>query len=589
MAQICSRLDGIPLAIELAAARTSALSVAQIAERLQDSFQLLSRGKRTSLPRHHTLQAAMDWSYALLTEPEQLLFQRLAVFAGGFGLGAAEKVCAGDGLQSNQILDWLTGLVEKSLALIHEYNGQMRYRMLEPNRQYAQDRLIQSGAASTVQGRHVQYFLRLAQQIEPRLLGSEQQQGLDELETEHANLLAALVWAAEHDPEHALKLSNALGWFWERRGYLAEGREWFKRAAAQSPARLAEFRGEAYVHAGRLACWQGDYEHAVALTEKGMRLCKQSGNQRWLGMALNNLGAVAAYRGELAQGVPLLDESLSIGKDLADNDLVWRSLADLGVAALLQGDYERARDLVEQSLLTMRQCGDEEGGMVVRVLGNVEFALGNIEKATSYYEETLAIGRKLAHKRAVAAALEGLGKIAFDRGDYTRARALYEEALQVVDELGQKSEYAITLGINLAELAAEERKFDEARRLCMASLRNSQEVGDKESIVAELSICAWLYFASGGQVEAAAQLLGAVEGIRETLGMALPPHQRPRYERRVAAVGDALDQEAFAAAWARGEAMSIEEAVAYALNDDRKTIAAMDPPCPGDWRTVGGP
>ena len=189
VAKICSRLDGIPLAIELAAARTSALSVAQIAERLQDGFRLLSHGARTALPRHQTLQATMDWSYALLTEPEQLLFQRLAVFAGGFGLEAAENVCAGDRLQSDQILDLLTGLVEKSLALVHEHHGQMRYRMLEPIRQYAQERLAQSGAAATVQGRHVQYFLRLAQQIEPRLLGSEQQHGLDELEAEHANLV----------------------------------------------------------------------------------------------------------------------------------------------------------------------------------------------------------------------------------------------------------------------------------------------------------------------------------------------------------------------------------------------------------------
>jgi len=564
VAKICSRLDGIPLAIELAAARTSALSVAQIAERLQDGFRLLSHGARTALPRHQTLQATMDWSYALLTEPEQLLFQRLAVFAGGFGLEAAENVCAGDRLQSDQILDLLTGLVEKSLALVHEHHGQMRYRMLEPIRQYAQERLAQSGAAATVQGRHVQYFLRLAQQIEPRLLGSEQQHGLDELEAEHANLLAALAWAAEHDPESALKLSNALGWFSERRGYLAEGQEWFKRTIAQSPATLAEFRGEAYVHAGGISCWQGDYQHAVALTQKGMHLCEQSGNQRWLGMAVSNLGAVAAYRGELARAIPLIEQGLSMGKELGDDDLVWRSLADLGVVALLHGDYERARDLIAQSVLTMRRCGDEEGGMLVRILGEVECALGNLEKATSYYEEALAIGRKLAHKRAVAGALEGLGKVAFDRGDYTLARALYEEGLQVADELGQKSEYATSLGINLAELAGQERKFDEARRLCMASLRNSQEGGDKESIAAELSICAWLCFASAGQAEAAAQLLGAVEGIRENLGIALPPRQRARHERRITAIRDALDQEVFTAAWARGKAMTIDEAVAYA-------------------------
>jgi predicted ATPase len=565
VARICWRVEGIPLAIELAAARMSALSAAQIADRLQNSFDLLSHGKRTALPRHQALRATIDWSYGLLTDVERSLFQRLSVFAGGFDLETAENVCAREEVEHTQILDLLAQLVEKSLVLIRDQHGMTRYRMLEPIRQYAQERLRESGAIPTVHRRHVDYFLRVAQKAEPRLLSREQQLAFQELEVEHANLLAALAWAAEHDPESALKLSNALGWFWERRGYLAEGREWFKRTIAESSATLAELRGEAYVHAGRLACWQGDYEQAIALTEKGMRLCEE-GNQRWLGMALNNLGAVAAYRGELARAVPLLDQSLSIGKQSGDDDLVWRSLGDLGVVALLQGDYERARDLVEQSLLTMRRCGDEEGGMVVRILGEVECALGNIEKATSYYEEALAMGRKLAHKRAVAGALEGLGKIAFDRGDCTRARALYEEGLQVADELGQKSEYATTLGINLAELAAEEGKFDEARTLCMASVRNSQEGGDKESIVTELSICAWLCFASDGQAEAAAQLLGAVERIRETLGIALPPRQRARYERRVATIRDALDEEVFTAAWARGKAMTIDEAVAYALS-----------------------
>jgi predicted ATPase/class 3 adenylate cyclase len=566
VAQICWRLDGIPLAIELAAARISALSAAQIAERLQDSFQLLSRGKRTAMPRHQTMQATIDWSYALLTDAERSLFQRLSVFMGGFDLEAAENVCVGDWIERGQILDLLTQLVEKSLVLSHEQGDATRYRLLEPIRQYTQGRLRESGAMPTVQRRHVDYYLRVAQKAEPRMLGPEQRLVLEELEGEHANFLAGLTWAAEHEAEAALKLSNALGWFWERRGYLAEGREWFKRTIVQSPATLVDLRGEAYVHAGRLACWQADYEQAVALTEKGMRLCEQSGNQRWLGMALNNLGAVAAYRGEPARAVPLLDQSLSIGKELGDNDLIWRTLADLGVVAMLQGDYKRARDLVEQSLLTMRRRGDEEGGMVVRILGEVECALGNIEQATNYYEEALTIGRKLVHKRAMAGALEGLGKIAFDRGDYSRARALYEEGLQVAGELGEKSEYATTLSINFAELAAEERKFDEACRLCMASLRNSQESGDKESIAAELSICAWLCFASAGQAEPAAQLFGAVEGIRETFGLALPPRQRPRHEQRIAAIRDALDQKVFAAAWARGKAMSIDEAVAYALN-----------------------
>jgi predicted ATPase/Tfp pilus assembly protein PilF len=565
VAQICWRLQGMPLAIELAAARMSALSVTQIAERLQDSFRLLSHGKRTAIPRHQTLQATIDWSYALLTEPERNLFRRLSVFAGGFDLKAAENVCAGEGIEREQVLDLLTQVVEKSLVLIGDQEGTTRYRLLEPIRQYAHHRLDQIGALRAARSRHLCYFLHVAQEGDSRMLGPQQRMASEELEAEHANLLAALAWAAEHDPESALKLSNALGWFWEFRGYLAQGREWFKRTIARSRLILADLRGEAYVRAGRLACWQGEYEDAVSLTEQGLRLCEESGNRRWVGMALNNLGGVAAYRGELDRAETLLERSLSVGKELNDNDLMWRSLQDLGVVAMYRGDYERARDLVEEAVAGCNQLGDKYG-MDLHTLGEIELALGNIDKAAMCYEQALATGRKLGHKRAVVGGLDGLGKAAFDRGEYAPARASYEQALQVADELGQKSEFAIALGNNLAELAAEERKFDEARRFCTSSLRNSREVGDKESIVAALSTFAWLCFASIGQAEMAAQLFGAVGAIRDSLGMALPPRQRARYEHRIAAIRDALGQRVFAAAWARGKVMSIDQAVAYCLS-----------------------
>ena len=357
VAQICWRVEGIPLAIELAAARMSALSTAQIAERLRDSFELLSHGKRTAMPRHQTLRATIDWSYALLTDAEQTLFQRLSAFAGGFDLKAAEDVCAGEGIEREHILDLLTQLVEKSLVLVREHTGTTRYRLLEPIRQYAQDRLHQSGALPVAQRRHVYYFQRLAQGAAGQLLGSERLLAVEELELEHANLLAALAWAAENEPGSALKLSNALGWFWEFRGYLVQGRECFKRTIARSPETLVHLRGEAYVRSGRLACWQGEYEHAVALTEQGLRLCEQSGNRRWVGLALDNLGGVAAYRGELDRADTLLEQSLSIGKDLGDRDLLWRSLLDLGVVAMFRGNYDRARDLVKGAVANVKQVG----------------------------------------------------------------------------------------------------------------------------------------------------------------------------------------------------------------------------------------
>jgi predicted ATPase len=302
VAQICWRLEGIPLAIELAAARLSALSAAQIAERLQNSFELLSHGKRTALPRHQALRATIDWSYAQLTDAEQSLFQRVSVFAGGCDLEAAEDVCVGERIEREQILELLIQLVEKSLVLVHEQAGMARYRLLEPIRQYAQDRLRESGAMPAVQRRHIDYFLRLAQEAEPRMLGPDQLLASEELEVEHANLLAGLAWAAENEPESALKLANALGWFWEFRGYLAQGREWFKRIIAQSPETFEGLRGEAYVRAGRLACWQGEYKHAVVLTEEGLRLCERSGNRRWVGDGTQQLGRCGRISGRARSG-----------------------------------------------------------------------------------------------------------------------------------------------------------------------------------------------------------------------------------------------------------------------------------------------
>ena len=293
------------------------------------------------------------------------MFQRLSVFAGGFDLKAAENVCAGEGIEREHILDLVTQLVEKSLVLVREQTGTTRYRLLEPIRQYAQDRLRESGALPVVQRRHVYYFLRVAQGAASQLLGPDTLLAVEELELEHANLLAALAWAAENEPESALKLSNALGWFWECRGYLAEGREWFKRTIAQSPATLVDLQGEAHVRAGRLACWQGEYEHAIALTEKGLRLCEQSGNRRWLGVALNNLGGVAAYRGELARAEACLSKVCRPVKNWAMTTFSGGRWGIWGSSRCFKA-ITSAPAICPTAIANGRQRGHEDGGTIPR-------------------------------------------------------------------------------------------------------------------------------------------------------------------------------------------------------------------------------
>ncbi len=447
--QTCQRLDGIPLAIELAAVRVKVLSVEQIARRLDDRFRLLTGGSRTAPPRHQTLQAVMDnWSYDLLSEAERTMLRRLSVFAGGFTLEAAEAVCRREGVREFEVLDLLSQLVDKSLVLAEPQGSEIRYRLLETVRQYGWDRLAESGEADKVRQRHREWFLGLAEQAEHQFQGREQGTWLDRLETEHDNLRAALEWCVEDEnAEAGLRLAGALWRSWEIRSHPSEGRQWLEKILALPGAsERTILRAKALNGAGILASHQGEYAAGRAFVEESLAIAREMGDRSGIALSLNLLGRMARDQGDYAAARALFEESLALRRALGDKPGVGALLNNLGLAASNHGDYAAARRLLEESLAIFRELGDEQG--ITTTLHNLGFTAwnqGDAAAARASFEESLAIARELGDRRQIAYVLSGLGLVAWDQGDHRAARAFFEESLAIRREVGDKRGIAYSL------------------------------------------------------------------------------------------------------------------------------------------------
>jgi predicted ATPase/class 3 adenylate cyclase len=550
LASVCSRLDGIPLAIELAAARVRSLSVEEINGKLDQRFRLLTGGSRTALPRQQTLRSLIDWSYDLLGDAEKALIRRLSVFAGGWTLEAAEATCSDDergtatderaqtvqrpasrplsmDVDRDVVLDLLTSLCDKNLLVAEQQEGATRYRLLETVRQYARERLLESGEGDVWRRRHLECFLALAEEAEPHLAGADQAAWLERLEREHDNLRAALEWSAEAPDGAAsgLRLAGLLWRFWDVRGHLAEGRDRLSRALAQDRGADPSVRAGALNGAGVLAQSQGDYP---------------------------------AARGPL-------EESLAIRRELVDRPGMASSLNNLGIVGYEQGDYPRARSLHEASLAIRRELGDRLGiALSLGNLGNVACAQADYPGARALYEESLAIMREQGHRRGVAILLNNLGNAAYERGDYPAARALLEESLGIMRELGDGWVIAYSLG-SLGEVAREQGDYAASRALHQESLVIRRELGDRLGIASSLEALAALAVRVGAPLRAA-RLWGAAEGLRDEIGCPTPANQRARYEGQVASARTALaDHGAFDGAWAEGRGLTLEPAIELAL------------------------
>jgi predicted ATPase/DNA-binding SARP family transcriptional activator/DNA-binding CsgD family transcriptional regulator len=533
--EVCRKLEGIPLAIELAAARMDVLTAEQIAQRLDRALGLLTGGQAPD-HRHRTLRATLDWSHELLSEPERKLFCRLSVFAGGWTLEAAEAVGAGDGIKEGDVVELFLMLVDKSLVVSEAEKGGFRYGMLEPVRQYAQEKLAESGEAQAIKRAHTEYFLALAEEAEPRLWGSGDKAWFNRLEEEHDNMRAALFWMLEHEEaELALRLSGALRWFWRARGYHDEGRRWLERALSEEGRTSAEAQAKALDGVGWLAAEQRDMDRVQAAAEEGLKLCDEAG-----------IGGVI----------------------LAD----FKNL--LGEAAWLQGDYERSAELFEESLGLHREAKNTRGiAWSVCCLANVSSDRGDYERAKELYEEAIALSREMGGALPLADLLINLGYEYLLEGDHERATTLSEEAAELYRKRGSRGGLRYALN-HLGWAALLEGDHERAKALHEESLVLCNEIGDKVIGSGSLEGLA-CSAASRGEAQSAARLFGAAATLSEAVGAHQTPRERALGEPYLAAARSMLSDAEWEVLFAKGQAMSFEKAVEHALSAEE-----LSPPAP---------
>jgi predicted ATPase len=453
VAKVCKRLDGIPLAIELAAARVKVLAVEQIATRLDDRFRLLTAGSRMVLARHQTLRAAIDWSENLLAEPERALLRRLAVFAGGWTFEAAEAVCAGGAVEATTILDLLTSLVDKSLVLAETQPGEARYRLLETVRQYGWERLNESNEAAVVQGRHRDWYLVFAERAHPKLQGNEQDVWLDRLETEHDNLRAALASSTmAGNVEAGLRLVAALRWFWYINGHWTEGRRWSEEALSAGEGAEPSILIRAVAGAAMFAMMQGDTKIQREWLEKERILSKRLEDKETHIIVRVQMGSLALDLGEVERGVRLLEEALALGRGFGNKWGLAMILTQLADAVRIQGDHGRASTLYQEAIKLLDELGDKwRLSVVLRSMGIVSLRVHDCQRAASLYADSLRVRAPAKNKWVVFQSLEGLACVALVRGQYKRAAILFGAAKPIQEALRSKrdSDYQVEVDQSL--------------------------------------------------------------------------------------------------------------------------------------------
>lgn len=525
VAQLCHRLDGIPLALELAAARVKVLSVEQIAERLDDRFKLLTGGSRTALPRQQTLRALVDWSYDLLTAKERSLWVSLSLFAGGFTLEAAEAVCSDESCRPDEILNLLSQLIDKSLVMVDTDRSEPRYRLLETIRQYGRDKLAGSEFEEPLAERFCDWFLDLAEEAEEGLGGPDLKDWLRRLEDEYDNIRVAVEWRRDRDgAERALRLSSALWEYAEIRGLAGEQRRWIEDALTLYGTSGDNVRAKALKAAGNLAETQGDYPAARRYYEEYLEIEREAGDRHGIARALNNLGVVSQH----------------------------------------QKDLPAARDFYEEALQIMREIDDERGvGILLNNLGSVAENLKESDLAVSLYEESLVLRRRRGDKRMVAQTLMNLGNVAKTKGDHVRAKGLYEESLEIRTDLDDRAGIALVLQ-NLAGTTDELGDRPTAKSYYEQSLRLKREVGLRKGAAECCEELASIYALAGDSL-LAARLLGGAAALRKSMG--IPESGFPTSAETRDGIIDSVGVEPFEISYKEGLEMTPEQVFTTALGD----------------------
>jgi predicted ATPase/DNA-binding CsgD family transcriptional regulator len=570
IATICVRLDGIPLALELAAARLRLLSPQALLARLEHRLQILTQGSRDAHIRQQTLRNTLQWSYDLLNAKEQCLFRRLAVFAGGCTPGAAEAICRACGDEMQNVFEGVTSLLDKSL--LHQESTQRdeepRLIMLETIREYGLECLAVSGEMELTRQAHANYYLVMAEEIELKPGDQQQTMWLEQLEREHNNLRAAMWWSLEQvetgqntedGMEMALRFGVALGSFWVIHGCWSEGRIFLEQALAASEGTVTAVRLKALEVAARLAIYQIDHDRGEALFRVSLQQYRECGDTAGIAYSLYMLGTIAWQRGDFAVARALMEESLALYKEDGDKEDIASLLTCLGQLATPQGEYAKARAFLEESLAIARELGDARG--IAISLFSLALTLfvsqGHPATVQSLLEESLALSKELGDKASIAHCLSHSGLVTLHQGDIATARLLLEESLALNKETGDQWGIAWVLSI-LAR--AETFKGDHTAALALyeESLAIARKIGSKLNIARCLEGMASILAVEREPVRAVL-LWGAAEALREFIGAPTWPIERASYELSVAATRALMGERAFVSAWAEGRTMPLEQ------------------------------
>ena len=602
VAEICVRLDGLPLAIELAAARIKLLPPQALLARLSQRLQILTSEARDVPARQQTLRNTITWSYDLLKSEEQWLFRWLSVFAGGCTLEAIEVVCQGGGDNERDVLHTVSSLLDKSLVQRAEQEaGDPRLSMLETVREYGLECLRESGEMAACQRAHARYYLAFAEEAEPQLKGAQQVVWWKRLEREQGNLRAALAWLiGQEEGELALRLSGALWWFWNIRGYWSEGWRWLEAALAlpQVQARTAS-RAKALCGADTFALRLG-HPYARSLLEESVAIYRELGEKHSLAEVLSWLGLSMSYQSNLAAARMPLEEGVALAREVGDPWILANALLNLGAFMDEQGNFKQARLFLEESVTLYRALKDQhslshslcslievalsegqvmqaatlaqENLAVVRELENgpdltrvlywaalTQAFQGDTGQAARLFEECLALAREQDNKRQIGSALLSLGGIVLNQGDLLRAETCLQESLTLLREVGTKSQMAVALTLQ-AEIRLLQGNLTQARAIGTEAVLRAREIEHHYGLGVSLIALAKVS-AAEGQAEQAARLFGAAEP-RLNPRTELDPFERADYERVVEAVRARLGEKVFAALWAEGRAMTPEQALA---------------------------
>jgi predicted ATPase/class 3 adenylate cyclase len=528
--QVCKRLDGIPLAIELAAARVKLFTPQQIAERLDDRFKLLTGGSRTALPRQQTLRALIDWSYLTLNETEQDVLRRLAVFSGGWTFEAAESV-AGE----IEAMDGLSGLVNKSLVNVEEKEGESRYRYLETIRQYAMEKLLESGDAVNARDRHLAYFKEYSRRAEEHFGTAQRRMWVNRLEVEHDNLRSALGWALESGPESALQMVCSLAGFWLSRSYMTEGSNWCQAAISRAEAlSLAgpnrdRMRAQAYSSLAMLSINHGDHQTGQTAARKGVALARQLDDPLQLARALHFLGMSSAFLGDVILAFDSLHESEALCRKFGYEDElagVLQSLAYVTIEIHGAKAAEQLQSYMEESLALSQGSVDPDAAVRTEgLLARLAFYRGDLAEARKHADLMLDLHREMGDQLSVTGHQSGMAHVARQIGNYQEALALYRETLPDWQKMGHRGAVAHQLE-------------------CFAFIAKAQEQGER-----------------------AVKLMSAAEALRAASSSPRTPQERIEYDRELAGLRAGMDEKTFDLLWEEGQSMNMEQAIDFAMGE----------------------